>query len=149
MALRKRHEYGVDAFADTMEHEPVLYDREDCERLLTALKTADPERAEAYDRALSGSWDEWDRRRLLVWWQWVFAVRAARPAPVGTPDMPEGMWQSYDGLLNAAYDGTEPLERFAPRAAREAADAGYPVVRVWYRPDLEDGPHGWMLVVAG
>ena len=57
MALRKRHEYGVDAFADTMEHEPVLYDREDCERLLAALKTADPERAETYDRALSGSWD--------------------------------------------------------------------------------------------
>ena len=148
MALRKSHEYGVDAFADTMGHEPVLYDTDDCERLLAALKTADPERAGVYDRALSGAWDEWDRRRLLVWWHWLFATRAARPAPTDTPDMPQGMWQSYDGILNAAYDGSEPLERVAPRLARKAADAGYPVVRVWYRPDLEDGPHGWLLAVA-
>ena len=68
------------------------------------------------------------------------------PRPNGRIASPFG---KENGLLNAAYDGTEPLERFAPRAAREAADAGYPVVRVWYRPDLEDGPHGWMLAVAG
>lgn len=148
MALRSNIEHGVAVFADTTLHEPYPTGREDCERMLAALRTLEPERADVFDKALSGEWDEWDRRHLMVWWLWAFATRAARPHDADSADLPAGMWQSYDGVLNMAA-GDEPLSEVVPQAARKAAEFGYPVVRVWYRTDLEDGPHGWLLAVAG